>query len=142
MSPKLFSLASLPPTVVAIPKPKAIMKGTVIGPVVTPPESKDMERKSFFPHSMRIAAKTSPSKTCANRHRYCVYFFRIGNISRCGRSGIYAYRLQTRQGDCQLLSTCSRSFRTYYRICRSLGRTCLEVNGPLATPPESKAIAV
>ena len=41
MSPKLFSLAFLPPMVMAIPTPRAIMNGTVMGPVVTPPESND-----------------------------------------------------------------------------------------------------
>ena len=40
--PKLFSLARRPPTVRAMPTPRAMMKGTVIGPVVTPPESNDI----------------------------------------------------------------------------------------------------
>ena len=38
--PKLFSFAFLPPMAPATPTPSAMMKGTVMGPVVTPPESK------------------------------------------------------------------------------------------------------
>ena len=37
--PKLSSWACLPPRTVAKPRPNAIMNGTVMGPVVTPPES-------------------------------------------------------------------------------------------------------
>ena len=47
--PKLFSSTFLPPRVIAIPTPRAIINGTVIGPVVTPPESKASARKSAFP---------------------------------------------------------------------------------------------
>ena len=39
--PKLFSFAFFVLKMVAIPVPKAIMKGTVIGPVVTPPLSNE-----------------------------------------------------------------------------------------------------
>ncbi len=39
ISPKLFSLELLPPIVEEIPTPNAIINGTVMGPVVTPPES-------------------------------------------------------------------------------------------------------
>ena len=49
IKPKLFSLESLPPIVWAIPIPRAIINGTVIGPVVTPPESKAIERNAPFP---------------------------------------------------------------------------------------------
>ena len=37
--PKLFSEAFLPPMAPATPTPRAMMNGTVMGPVVTPPES-------------------------------------------------------------------------------------------------------
>ena len=47
--PKLFSLDFFPPRVPAIPTPRAIMKGTVIGPVVTPPESNARARNSSLP---------------------------------------------------------------------------------------------
>ena len=47
--PKLFSSTLRPPSVIAMPTPSAIMKGTVIGPVVTPPESKARARKSELP---------------------------------------------------------------------------------------------
>ena len=47
--PKLFSPASRPPRVCAMPSPRAMMKGTVMGPVVTPPESKDRGRKDCAP---------------------------------------------------------------------------------------------
>ena len=45
--PKLSSPAWLSLRTEATPTPSAIIKGTVIGPVVTPPESKAVERKSF-----------------------------------------------------------------------------------------------
>ena len=44
--PKLSSSACLSLRIAEIPIPNAIMKGTVIGPVVTPPESNATERKS------------------------------------------------------------------------------------------------
>ena len=44
-----------PPIVVAMPTPSAIMNGTVIGPVVTPPLSNDMARKLFLPLSIKSA---------------------------------------------------------------------------------------
>ena len=44
--PKLSASAFLSLRMLEIPTPKAKMKGTVIGPVVTPPESKAMLRKS------------------------------------------------------------------------------------------------
>ena len=45
--PKLFSSACLPLVwAEATPMPKAIMKGTVMGPVVTPPESKATAKNS------------------------------------------------------------------------------------------------
>ena len=55
MSPKLFSPACRPPIVVAIPTPSAIIKGTVMGPVVTPPESKSSAKNLLFPVDKRIA---------------------------------------------------------------------------------------
>ena len=39
--PKLFSCEFLSLLKAARPTPRAMIKGTVIGPVVTPPESKD-----------------------------------------------------------------------------------------------------
>ena len=54
--PKLFSLAWRPPTVRAMPTPRAMMKGTVIGPVVTPPESKDRGIRLPLPELMSSAA--------------------------------------------------------------------------------------
>ena len=57
MRPKLFSEALRPPTVRAIPTPRAMMKGTVMGPVVTPPESKDMAMREPRPASMSSAAR-------------------------------------------------------------------------------------
>lgn len=38
--PKLSSSASLSPRTAVRPRPSAMIKGTVMGPVVTPPESK------------------------------------------------------------------------------------------------------
>ena len=58
--PKLFSPAFLPPSVPAIPTPSAIMNGTVIGPVVTPPESNASGRNSSFP-----ITRSAPN---ANKH--------------------------------------------------------------------------
>ena len=51
IKPKLFSFAFLPPIVIDIPNPIAIIKGTVIGPVVTPPESKESGIKLALPFS-------------------------------------------------------------------------------------------
>ena len=45
--PKLSSAECLSLRIDAIPAPRAIMKGTVIGPVVTPPESKAVGIKSI-----------------------------------------------------------------------------------------------
>ena len=61
MRPKLFSLALRPPTVMAMPTPSAMMKGTVIGPVVTPPESNDIGRKDPLPASNSSAAMQKSS---------------------------------------------------------------------------------
>ena len=44
--PKLSALAFSSLRMEATPTPSAIMNGTVMGPVVTPPESKATERKS------------------------------------------------------------------------------------------------
>ena len=46
-SPKLSFSESLFPRIDAAPTPSAIMNGTVIGPVVTPPESKAIDQNSF-----------------------------------------------------------------------------------------------
>ena len=54
-NPNEFSLAFLPPTVVAMPTPSAIIKGTVMGPVVTPPESNERGMSSNFPCSASTA---------------------------------------------------------------------------------------
>ena len=43
--PKLSSPLFLPLRTAATPTPKDMMKGTVTGPVVTPPESKDTAQK-------------------------------------------------------------------------------------------------
>ena len=56
-SPKLFSLALLPPITLDIPTPKAIINGTVIGPVVTPPESNDTGNKNVLPFKVTSRAK-------------------------------------------------------------------------------------
>ena len=45
--PKLSFSESLLSLIDAAPIPSAIMNGTVIGPVVTPPESKAIAQKSF-----------------------------------------------------------------------------------------------
>ena len=45
--PKLSLEAFLSPLTEARPTPIAMIKGTVIGPVVTPPESNATARKSF-----------------------------------------------------------------------------------------------
>ena len=45
--PKLSLLACLSLLIEETPTPRAMMKGTVIGPVVTPPESNAMAQKSF-----------------------------------------------------------------------------------------------
>ena len=45
--PKLSSAACLSLRIAEIPIPNAIIKGTVIGPVVTPPESKATATKLF-----------------------------------------------------------------------------------------------
>ncbi len=45
--PKLSFSACLSLRIADIPTPRAMMNGTVIGPVVTPPESKATARKSF-----------------------------------------------------------------------------------------------
>ena len=56
--PKLSSLAFSSLRMEATPTPSAMMNGTVMGPVVTPPESKDTARK---PGSDRKAStNTSP----------------------------------------------------------------------------------
>ena len=56
--PKLSSAACLSLRIAVIPIPKAIIKGTVIGPVVTPPESNEIERKSFGTKKVRINTST------------------------------------------------------------------------------------
>ena len=62
ISPKLFSLEFLPPIVVEIPTPSAIINGTVIGPVVTPPESKESGKSVDLPISGEaIIAQTANS---------------------------------------------------------------------------------
>ena len=45
--PKLSSAAWRSERMAATPTPSAMIKGTVMGPVVTPPESKATERNSF-----------------------------------------------------------------------------------------------
>ena len=45
--PKLSSWEVLSPRVEAIPMPSAIINGTVMGPVVTPPESKATAKKDL-----------------------------------------------------------------------------------------------
>ena len=55
--PKLSALAFSSLRMDATPTPRAMMNGTVIGPVVTPPESKATERMSASDRN--AAAKTS-----------------------------------------------------------------------------------
>ena len=45
--PKLSSAAWRSPRIADTPTPSAMMKGTVMGPVVTPPESKATARNSL-----------------------------------------------------------------------------------------------
>ena len=47
ISPKLSFSASLSARIEETPTPSAIINGTVIGPVVTPPESKESAKKLF-----------------------------------------------------------------------------------------------
>ena len=56
--PKLSSAACRSLRMAEIPIPSAMIKGTVIGPVVTPPESNATERKLF-------GVKTAKRKTIA-----------------------------------------------------------------------------
>ena len=53
--PKLFSCALRPPILRAIPTPSAMINGTVIGPVVTPPESNASARKGVLDRSKSSA---------------------------------------------------------------------------------------
>ena len=62
MSPKLFSPLFLPPRVIAMPTPRAIMNGTVIGPVVTPPESNAIGRNSGLPLTTTSEASANISR--------------------------------------------------------------------------------
>ena len=55
--PKLSVSESAPFLTDAIPIPRARMNGTVMGPVVTPPESKDTARNSGF---VKNAATKTP----------------------------------------------------------------------------------
>ena len=62
ISPKLFSLELLPPIVEEIPTPNAIINGTVMGPVVTPPESNASGKSVDLPISGdAIIAQTANS---------------------------------------------------------------------------------
>ena len=56
--PKLSPPASLSLRTALTPTPSAIIKGTVIGPVVTPPESKAVERKSFGMNAASVNTAT------------------------------------------------------------------------------------
>ncbi len=55
--PKLSSSVVLSPRTDAKPRPRAMTKGTIIGPVVTPPDSQAMERKSMLVNLERINAR-------------------------------------------------------------------------------------
>ena len=59
--PKLFSLLRRSPKTWDTPTPRAMRKGTVMGPVVTPPESKATGSMESFPPtaSSRDRAKSS-----------------------------------------------------------------------------------
>ena len=52
--PKLSDLAFSSLRMEATPTPRAMMKGTVMGPVVTPPESKATDRKSGSDRAARM----------------------------------------------------------------------------------------
>ena len=52
--PKLSMVEFLSLRTEAMPTPNAIMKGTVMGPVVTPPESKDTGIKPLGANSARV----------------------------------------------------------------------------------------
>jgi hypothetical protein len=56
--PKLSLVAFLSLRTEARPTPRAMMKGTVMGPVVTPPESKDTGMKSLGVN--RMASTKAP----------------------------------------------------------------------------------
>ena len=55
--PKESSAAVLSLRMAVMPRPKAMIKGTVIGPVVTPPESKATARK--LSGTRKVSASTS-----------------------------------------------------------------------------------
>ena len=59
--PKLFSLLLRSPKTPAIPTPRAMIKGTVIGPVVTPPESKARGNRLSLPLTTSISARANNS---------------------------------------------------------------------------------
>ena len=52
--PKLSSLAFSSLRMEATPTPSAMMKGTVMGPVVTPPASKDTDKKDGSDKNARM----------------------------------------------------------------------------------------
>ena len=56
--PKLSSAAWRSLRMAEIPTPRAMMKGTVMGPVVTPPESKATARKSLGTKKARANTST------------------------------------------------------------------------------------
>ena len=55
ISPKLLSRRLSPPAADAMPTPSAIRKGTLTGPVVTPPESNTRGRSVDLPFSASTA---------------------------------------------------------------------------------------
>ena len=55
--PKLSSPECLSLRIDAIPAPRAMIKGTVMGPVVTPPESKAVGMKSLGAKMARMPAR-------------------------------------------------------------------------------------
>ena len=57
--PKLFSVLCLSPRTAEIPTPNAMMNGTVIGPVVTPPESNASGSRLILPLSDSISASAN-----------------------------------------------------------------------------------
>ncbi len=65
--PKLSSSAVLSPRTEAKPIPIAITKGTIIGPVVTPPESKATAKKSSWVKAAKINIREYKTiKICDN----------------------------------------------------------------------------
>ena len=76
MMPKLLSCELLPPSTAEIPMPSAMINGTVMGPVVTPPESNARGMNSLSTNAAR--KKRIPYKT--------INMYRSGTLSAIRRT--------------------------------------------------------